>query len=661
MGNSADKRRTDARFRRQKQLKMKRLLQTILFLGCVHVWTLVVAMLFRVALYVIEGPFEFDSSLVFDAFCMGLRFDNLMSCVLISIPVVALFFALFFKPNKIVHGAVYWYICIIYSISFFIAAVDIPYFDQFFKHVNASVWNWFDEPSFVLKMVFSEPSYFVYGIAYIIVVLGFSWVVKKLKICFLDPQTGAGVDSIRNGMIVGVSFVLIAFLCVMGIRGRLGQKSPVRIGTAYFCNEPFLNQLGLNPTYVLIRTTASMSKESKQQIHFIDDSTAISYVRNEFGIATDSLLEISPIARYVPSADSIQRKNVVIIMMESMASHFVADTVLTPFLNQLIRKSTFFSNGYSAGIHTMNGVYGTLFSFPALMNQHPFKTGDIVTYESWPTVMKQNGYTTFYFTTHDEQFDNIGGYMSANNMEFVYSEKDYPSNEVRSNLGVVDDYMFRFSMPKLTEAAQENKPFFAAFLTASNHAPHIVPEYFTPKQADLRYQVIEYSDYALQLFFEQAKQQPWYNNTIFALVGDHGAANNDYDVSLAYHHVPIIIYDPTSENPRVIPDMAGQIDIFPTVMGILGFPYINNTFGIDLMKEKRQMMFFSSDDAYCCIDSCHYYVCRNEGGESLYAYRTQDSENQIADFQGKASHMKTYAQSMIQAAQYVILQKQAKE
>ena len=106
--------------------------------------------------------------------------------------------------------------------------------------------------------------------------------------------------------------------------------------------------------------------------------------------------------------------------------------------------------------------------------------------------------------------------------------------------------------------------------------------------------------------------------------------------------------------------MAGQIDIFPTVMGILGFPYINNTFGIDLMKEKRQMMFFSSDDAYCCIDSCHYYVCRNEGGESLYAYRMQDSENQIADFQEKASHMKTYAQSMIQAAQYVVQKKQAK-
>ena len=203
----------------------------------------------------------------------------------------------------------------------------------------------------------------------------------------------------------------------MGIRGRLGQKSPVRIGTAYFCNDPFLNQLGLNPTYVLIRTTANMSKESRQKIQFIDEETALRRVREEFGITTDSLQYISPIARFVPQADTVQKKNVVVIMMESMASHFVADTALTPFLNTLISKSLYFPNGYSAGIHTMNGVYGTLFSYPALMNQQPFKTGDIVTYESWPTVMKQNGYTTFYFTTHDEQFDNIGGYMSANNME----------------------------------------------------------------------------------------------------------------------------------------------------------------------------------------------------------------------------------------------------
>ena len=572
-----------------------------------------------------------------------------------------LFVSLFFKPNKHLFNGVYWYLCVVYAISFFISAADIPYFNQFFKHVNASVWNWFDEPSFVLKMVCSEPTYFVYFFVFAAVVFAFAWLLKRLKVKFLESQKETIDRSALRIGTVALTFGLLIGLCLMGIRGRLGQKSPVRIGTAYFCNDPFLNQLGLNPTYVLIRTTANMSKESRQKIQLIDEETALHRVREEFGINTDTLQYISPIARFVPKADTVRQKNVVVIMMESMASHFVADTALTPFLNTLISKSLYFPNGYSAGIHTMNGVYGTLFSYPALMNQHPFKTGDIVTYESWPTVMKQNGYTTFYFTTHDEQFDNIGGYMSANNMEFVYSEKDYPSNEVRSNLGVVDDYMFRFSMPKLAETAQENKPFFAAFLTASNHAPHIVPEYFTPKQADLRYQVIEYSDYALQLFFEQAQQQPWYNNTIFALVGDHGAGNNDYDVSLAYHHVPIIIYDPTNETPHVNHAMAGQIDIFPTVMGILGFSYVNNTFGIDLLKEKRPMIFFSSDDAYCCVDSADYYVCRNDGGESLYSYNSENKENTITFQSEKAEKMRDYARCMIQAAQQVVWQKQTKK
>lgn len=637
---------------------MKRLLQNITFLIGVQCVTLIFGSLFRLALFFIEGTTTADVSIIAEAFLWGLRFDNLMACVLILIPILLLFVSLFFKPNKHLFNGVYWYLCVVYAISFFISAADIPYFNQFFKHVNASVWNWFDEPSFVLKMICSEPTYFVYFFVFVAVVFSFAWLLKRLKIRFLDSQK----DSINwSGLRIGtaaLTFVLLIGLCLMGIRGRLGQKSPVRIGTAYFCNDPFLNQLGLNPTYVLIRTTANMSKESRQKIQFIDEETALRRVREEFGITTDSLQYISPIARFVPQADTIQKKNVVVIMMESMASHFVADTALTPFLNTLISKSLYFPNGYSAGIHTMNGVYGTLFSYPALMNQHPFKTGDIVTYESWPTVMKQNGYTTFYFTTHDEQFDNIGGYMSANNMEFVYSEKDYPSNEVRSNLGVVDDYMFRFSLPKLTEAAQEKKPFFAAFLTASNHAPHIVPEYFTPKQADLRYQVIEYSDYALQLFFEQAQQQPWYNNTIFALVGDHGAGNNDYDVSLAYHHVPIIIFDPTNETSRVNHNMAGQIDIFPTVMGILGFSYINNTFGIDLLKEQRPMIFFSSDDAYCCVDSVNYYVCRNDGGESLYSYNSENKENMITSQSEKAEKMRDYARCMIQAAQQVVFQKQ---
>lgn len=637
---------------------MNRIKNTLLFLISTHLLALVFLSLFRLTLFWVAEIQEPNTQLGFQAFLMGLRFDNIISCGTIILPLVILFVALFFKKNNTLNNGILIFLCVLYSIVFSISAIDIPYFNQFFKHVNASIWNWLDEPSFVLNMIIAEPSYLVYGLLLAIVIFAFCWMLKKFKKHFLDRQESSQISTTKERAISISLLILCILLCILGVRGRLGQKSPIRIGTAYFCNNPFYNQLGLNPAYVLLRTTSNMSKENRQELHLIDDTTAIDYARKEFSISTDSLNKLSPVARFVEQSDSIIRKNVVIIMMESMASHFVADSSLTPFLNNLIQKSIYFPNAYSAGIHTMNGVYGTLFSYPALMNQHPFKTGDIVTYESWPTVMKSLGYATFYFTTHDEQFDNIGGYLAANNVETIVSEKDYPLSEVRSNLGVCDDYMFRVAIPRISQSVKDEKNFFAAFLTASNHPPFIIPEYFSPQSNDARYQVIEYADYSLQKFFEDAKKESWFENTIFALVGDHGASNNDYDISLAYHHVPIIIYDPSNETPRVIHSLAGQIDIFPTVMGMLGYQYINNTFGVDLLKTKRDYIYFSSDDAYCCVDSVDYYVCRNDGEESLYHLTNNDAKNYIQDYPQKAQWMKDYARSMIQAAQVVVKNKQ---
>lgn len=639
---------------------MNRIKNTLLFLISAHILALLFLFFFRLTLFFVIGTQEPNIQLGIQAFLMGMRFDNVISCGIILLPLVVLFVSLFFKKNDSLNNVIFIFLCVLYSIVFLISAIDIPYFDQFFKHVNASIWNWLDEPSFVLNMIIDEPSYLIYGGLFIVVIFAFCWLLKQLKKFFLDKQESPKITTRKEYIFALCSLIICVLLCVVGLRGRLGQKSPIRIGTAYFCNNPFYNQLGLNPAYVLLRTTSNMSKENKQELHLIDDTVAIERARKEFNVSSDSLNYLSPIARFVEQSDTINRKNVVIIMMESMASHFLEDTSLTPFLNSLIQKSIYFSNAYSAGIHTMNGVYGTLFSYPALMNQHPLKTGNIVTYESWPTVMKNLDYSTFYFTTHDEQFDNIGGYLSANNVETIISEKDYPLSEIKSNLGVCDDYMFRVAIPHLSQATKNGKNFFAAFLTASNHPPFIIPEYFSPQSDDARFQVIEYADYSLQKFFEDAKNESWYENTIFALVGDHGASNNDYDISLAYHHVPIIIYDPSKEKHQTKSCLAGQIDIFPTIMGMLGYQYINNTFGVDLMKDAREYMFFSSDDAYCCVDSIDYYVCRNDGEESLYHYKNGDDVNCLQYNSQKAQQMKDYARSMIQAAQVVVKQKQTK-
>ncbi|GHV20378.1 hypothetical protein FACS1894174_02120 [Bacteroidia bacterium] len=453
----------------------------------------------------------------------------------------------------------------------------------------------------------------------------------------------------------GFSTVLILSLCILGIRGRLEVKSPIRVGTAYFSNNSFINELGLNPVFYFLRSTLDSQSMKKQVLSLIPDEEAVATVQQYFGVTHSH--GKSPISRE-KTYEQRKNYNVVLVLMEGISYSVFEDKKTRsyiPFLDSLSRNSLFFDNCYSAGIHTMNGVCGSVFSYPALMQQHPFKSAEIQTMAGFPNILRENGYQTAYFTTHDDQFDNIGGFLRANDVEFVLSQSDYPGDKVLSNLGVPDDYMFERAIPELSRMAQNGKPFFAALLTASNHTPIIIPEYFTPREGDLRSRILEYSDWSLRKFFDLAKRESWFENTLFVLCSDHGSpfGRQLYDMAITFNHIPMMILSPDKE-PGIYNDPAGQIDIFPTVMGILGINYKNNTFGEDLLEKKREYIFFSADNAIGCIGDSLFYTYHNDGRESLYNYKKQSSGNMIENHRDEAGKMKKYAFSMMQSAQYML-------
>ena len=281
------------------------------------------------------------------------------------------------------------------------------------------------------------------------------------------------------------------------------------------------------------------------------------------------------------------------------------------------------------------------------------KSGDMLSYAGMPAVLRNHGYRTIYFSTHDAQFDNVGGFLMANQVEQIISQKDYPGKEVLSNLGVPDDYMFRFSMDYLNNAPE---PFFATFLTASNHPPYIIPPYFTPRSEKIKEQIVEYSDWSVKQFFELAEKEKWYENTIFVITGDHGALieGGGRDAAFSFHKVPFIVYEPNKEEAKMIDHLGGQIDIFPTIMGVLGLEYRNNTFGVDILNEQRPYMFFSSDDVFECIDYEWYYLNHTGGYESLYRHVDNNGVDVIDSHPEIADKMRKYAVSMLQATQYMI-------
>ena len=153
-----------------------------------------------------------------------------------------------------------------------------------------------------------------------------------------------------------------------------------------------------------------------------------------------------------------------------------------------------------------------------------------------------------------------------------------------------------------------------------------------------------------------AESQPWFDNTLFVFIADHGSWYRDcYEMNINYHKVPLIIFAPKLIKPTMNDAVGGQIDVFPTVMGLLNIPYVNNTLGVDLLREGRKSIAFSADDKLGCVN-IDYYWYHNYAAENEYLlhYRNRDPNQYLMTFPLLKDTLKTFSQSLLQTTQWLI-------
>ncbi|PCI94678.1 MAG: hypothetical protein COB15_13560 [Flavobacteriales bacterium] len=589
---------------------------------------------------------------VIQSFIMGVRFDTVITGYIMLLPTLMLVISSFFKAQyPIIKRIIFFWIFVLFTICFVISGADIPYFNHFYSRFSIGAFAWFDNPEFVLAMILQEPKYFLIAIPFTIVLIAFYKVLKKIFSINLSTKSS---PKMTFKIVVSLFFILIM---LVSIRGRVQRKSPIRIGTAYFSDNSFLNKLGLNPVFTLMRSYIDSQNKDNQTVKLIGDKTAIKNVQKYLGITYPEF--DSPIARKV-LADSLpaNKKNVVLIIMESMSTAKMSRhgnrNNLTPFLDSLSHQSYYFENVYTSGKHTFNGIFSTLFSFPALFNQHPMK--QLKQYNGLSSSLFKHGYSTTYFTTHDSQFDNVEGFLRDNDFQNIISQANYPVSEVKSTLGVPDDYMFRYSINELNTLAKQDQPFLATFMTTSDHGPYYIPDYFKPKSTDIKQKIVEYADWSLQQFIALSSKQKWFTNTLFVFIADHGSPlNAKYDIALNYHHSPLIFYAPKNLSPKTFKNIGGQIDIYPTIMGFLNLPFTNNTLGIDLIKETRSYIMINDDDKFGVLDTTHLLIVKKDEQPKLFNYQNKELTNSFDQNKDKATEMETYGKSNLQVFQYMLL------
>jgi len=599
-------------------------------------------------------PTDQGAWLVLKAFLMGLRFDTVVSGYILTVPFLLLAADAFAGWNsRLLYRTVFWLVMAGYLFAFFVSSADLPYFHHFYTRITMSVMISADSGSSSLAsgMVFREWRYFWALLPFGVVSWFFFKRNKRLLNRVLDKKEGYPLAGMFR------SFALFAFLLGIGIWGRFSPQSHLDAGTAYFSDYGFTNMLGLSPVYTFGLSYVNSLDTANQEVRFMGDGEAVRNVQEYLDIPAAQEFD-SPIARQVAFLDAVPNKpNIVLVIMESMCANKMGrygnPHGLTPFMDSLAGQGLTFDSIFTAGIHTFSGIYSTLFAQPVIKRQHPMKK--IAPQSGFANTLKEHGYSTIYFTTHDDEFDNVGNFLRDNGFDRIVSKSDYPPDRVLSPLGVPDDYLYEHATGEFDQLARSGQPFFATLMTGSDHGPYIVPNYFKPKNKEATLGIVEYVDWSVRKFLDMASQREWFDNTLFIFIADHGSSlDKRYDMPLSLVHTPLIFYAPKLlDAPQQFNTLGSQVDLFPTVMGMLEMPYVNNTFGIDLFREKRPFAYAFADDKYAVLNQEYMYVSRENGITSLYHYRSGNLKDHSAAMPELTKEMKEYGESTFQAAQWL--------
>ncbi|CAN5888595.1 LTA synthase family protein [soil metagenome] len=535
----------------------------------------------------------------------GIQFDSVSCGIILSLPWLITFCGLIWeKEERKFRKAAFITTNIFFILAFFAAFADMPLFMQFGKRLSVASLLWSSSPGFIFKLIFSNWMHML--LIFFFICFSFLFYLVRRRAARRIADASPVYFSKSKNVIAAV---LCGVMLLLAIRGRISLKSPIRWGTAYFCTNAFANQTVLNPFYTFLTSAVAPAVHTRQEYYSMKKELAEKIYSDNSGKGNPVKITSQPVT---------PKRNVIIVVMESMAGWktglYPSGLKWTPNLDALSKEGIFFSDFYSDGIHTFNGLYSTLTGSQCLPKIQPLSdmnlNSDPVTLAE---LLKAQNYSTVFFTTHDAEFDNMNGFMRGNGFDEVMSEHDYDFATGMNPMGVPDHILFNEARKKIRQLSANGKPFFATLLTGSDHEPFIVPEEISygTRRKDARENAVVYADWSIGKFKRDCEKEPWYANTIFIFVADHGgvlpgAANDMY---LAFHHIPCIILG-AGIRPQINNSLGTQADILPTVMRLLRLDYKNEFMGIDLLSQKRKRLFFTYDEDICSLDSTSFYVDR---------------------------------------------------
>ncbi|MDD9335611.1 MAG: sulfatase-like hydrolase/transferase [Rickettsiaceae bacterium] len=399
-----------------------------------------------------------------------------------------------------------------------------------------------------------------------------------------------------------------------------------------FNSNKYAIELAKNGPYEFFSAYFNNSLDYNKFYPVIDKNQALNIVRSNLSKEQQIYSNATTIERNIRAGSFNSNKyNIVFITVESLSSEFMGkfgnQQNITPNLDKLAEQSIFFTNLYAVGTRTVRGLEAITLSVPPTPGSSIIRRPDNQSLFNIATIFKNQGYAINFLFGGYSYFDNLQNYFHGNGYNIV-DQGNLKSNEISfSNIwGVADEDILIKSLELADQNYKEGKAFFSLIMTVSNHRPYTFPE----GRIDLpssggRSAAVKYTDYAIGKFLELAKTYPWFDNTIFVITADHCASSaGKTDLPVNKYHIPLLIYAPNILKPQIVDNLASQIDIAPTILGLLNFSYNSKFFGQDILNMPANRAFISTYQLLGFMKDNHLIILRPQEQAKTYKLIAED-------------------------------------
>ncbi len=566
------------------------------------------------------------------SFYLGLKFD-IQLVLLLLVPMLLVGWIRPLSPFNHAIGRTLWlgYLTLVLLLLLLFYATDFGYYAYLNTRLNATGLRFLENPLISGQMIWESYPVALGAGALGVTLFGFWKAVSRILAGVLRyPAVGSRWLSAALSIGLVCAFVL-------GLYGKLSWY-PLRWSDAFFSPHPFTASLASNPVIYFTNTlkrrvtySVERARESYPlMVRYLGiddpDAKALNYARS---LSFDSV-DVPP--------------NVIVVLLESFASYKtgLSGNPLnpTPYFDSLARSGVFFSNFFVPSTGTARSVWTLITGLPDV-EEHKTSTRNPLVVDQHTLVNAFASHSKYYFLGGSASWANIRGILSHNIPGLnIYEEGSYESPRV-DVWGISDMSLFDEAGKVL---AAEDKPFFAIIQTSGNHRPYTIPDDrrgFESVQHDeervkdygflslAEYNSFRFMDHSLGVFLENARRQPWFDDTLFVLFGDHGITHDagqhspksETQLQLNSNRVPLVIFGPKLvPEPRRVTKVASEVDVLPTIASLTRTSYVNTTLGRDLLDERFDAQRFAYTITHDkghelgLIGDGYYLLMGNDGG-----------------------------------------------